>query len=99
MQNDSYYRIEIYQDPSRYNSFFCRVIRGHRVKIEHIMDPRWYFEPTSQLFEMRLNGPGKNKALKKVRATLRNRGLEHLIFFDDTAPGHVKKEDLVLAEP
>ena len=99
MQNGRYYSTKIYQDSGRYNSYFCKVSLGHSVEVGPIQDPRMYFEPTLELFEVTLNGPGRSKALQKVHAALKNRGLEHLIFFDDKDPRHVKKEVQVPPKP
>ncbi len=60
--------VEIYQDPNRYNSYFCKAIPG-----------TWsynYFTPGKSLFEIVLNGPGKTKAKAKLKNLLATKGLD-----------------------
>lgn len=56
--------VEIYQDPSRSNCYFCRMTLGKK----YFCDPE--FTPTGDKYEFPLNGPGKSKAKKRIKKHL-----------------------------
>ena len=83
---------QIYQDPSRYNRNYCKVVLGNRRDVGHIMLPNFKFFPGEVTLDIALNGDGVGKALKKVREALRDRG-----DFDEFWRPE-KLEDLVISE-
>ena len=67
--------LEIYQDAQRYNQYFCKVELGNIGFSTHSVG----FIKGDLTFEVGLNGPGRNKAMKKVRGELQRRSLENIL--------------------
>ena len=74
------YTLEIYQNPQRNSAYFCKVTLGDAY-FEGLLDLR--FQASDRSFELPLNGPGRNKAIKKVKKELRHRGLERLVEYSE----------------
>ncbi|MEK6895175.1 MAG: hypothetical protein AABX48_01510 [Nanoarchaeota archaeon] len=72
---------EIYQKPEDYYRYFCKVTAG---KFGFINTDTPIFESMKDIYDIPLSGPGKNKALKKIRERLRDDSLELSIIKDSS---------------
>lgn len=68
--------LEIYQNPQQYNRYFCRVTAGQR---GFAGIATFVFQPMKVIYDLPLNGPGRNKAESKVRARLKADGLDLIV--------------------
>jgi hypothetical protein len=69
-------RLEIYQNPQQFNRYYCKVIVGEAGFVD---GATFVFKPQRTLYNIPLNGPGRNKAEKKIRAKLISEGLDLMI--------------------
>jgi len=72
---------ELYQRTDPYPRYFCKVIGGEFGWAKQVVP---VFKPIKDLYDIPLNGSGKNKALKKVEERLKSDGLD-LILLENTS--------------
>ena len=73
--------LEIYQDSKRFNRWYCRVIGGRSGPDDHY---NTIFVKEGVLYDIPLNGHGRNKALHKVKDRLRDDGLDYIVLDADS---------------
>ncbi|MDO8467556.1 MAG: hypothetical protein Q7S56_01240 [Nanoarchaeota archaeon] len=69
---------KIYQKPEDYYRYFCKVTAGKL----NTTGKAPVFEPIKDIYDIPLSGPGRNKALKKIREKLKDDSLEISIIKD-----------------
>ena len=75
------YTFEIYQKTEEWNKYFCKVTAG-KFGFTGIATP--VFQPMEDLYDIPLNGLGRNKALKKINERIRSDGLDLMLITDDS---------------
>ncbi len=75
------YRVEIYQDVTRFNRYFARVTLGEYPVWLDMVIPA--FRSSESVIEVGLNGSGRNKAFAAVFRELRSKGLADLVNVGD----------------